>query len=208
MESSFETRHCLIYLNEKSACSLPKRNHTTNCRFFVISAKLASPRSFRRSFRDTMVQLHARHATARTVAATVKPVALSPANVAVAGLININGFQGFGLNLVDNAAVAPGEGTAVFVFPGNFASFVNQEGSNFHIANGLNSSLFLSYPAAAFNVNPYGAELVVFSKFPATFSLQPIGSSGNTVQIVEVCSQLELTSYNLSRPGRLLRLVS
>jgi hypothetical protein len=74
-----------------------------------------------------MVQLHARHATARTVAATVKPVALSPANVAVAGLININGFQGFGLNLVDNAAVAPGEGTAVFVFPGNFASFVNQE---------------------------------------------------------------------------------
>ncbi|KAJ7832616.1 hypothetical protein B0H13DRAFT_2112206, partial [Mycena leptocephala] len=219
MESSFETRHCLIYLNEKSACSLPKRNHTTNCRFFVISAKLASPRGAwltphicevpsDAAFGDTMVQLHARHATARTVAATVKPVALSPANVAVAGLININGFQGFGLNLVDNAAVAPGEGTAVFVFPGNFASFVNQEGSNFHIANGLNSSLFLSYPAAAFNGNPYGAELVVFSKFPATFSLQPIGSSGNTVQIVEVCSQLELTSYNLSRPGRLLRLLS
>jgi hypothetical protein len=64
---------------------------------------------------------------ARTVAATVKPVAWSPANVAVAGLININDFQGFGLNLVDNAAVVPGEGTAVFVFPGNFASFVSQE---------------------------------------------------------------------------------
>ncbi|KAJ6579709.1 hypothetical protein DFH09DRAFT_1360904 [Mycena vulgaris] len=140
-------------------------------------------------------------AAARMVAATAKPVALTPANVAVAGLININDFQGFGLNLVDNAAVAPGEGTAVFVFPGNFASFVNQEwafipqGSNFHIANGLNSSLFLSYPAAAFNGNPYAAELVVFSKFPATFSLQPVGSSGNTVRIVEVSSQLALTSW-------------
>ncbi|KAJ7263478.1 hypothetical protein C8J57DRAFT_1470778 [Mycena rebaudengoi] len=119
-------------------------------------------------------------ATARMVAATAKPVALSPANVAVAGLLNINDFQGFGLNLVNNAAVGPGEGTAVFVFPGSFASsFLNQEwafipqGSNFHIANGFNSSLFLSYPAAAFGGNPYGAELVVFSKFPATFSLQP-----------------------------------
>lgn len=66
-------------------------------------------------------------ATARTVATTVKPVALSPANVTVAGLLNVNDFQGFGLNLVKNAAVAPGEDTAVFVFPGNFASFVNQE---------------------------------------------------------------------------------
>jgi hypothetical protein len=144
-------------------------------------------------------------ATARVVAAAVKPVALSPANVAAAGLLNINDFQGFGLNLVNNAAVGPGEGTAVFVFPGSFASFLNQEvstdlfstfwllihitywafipqGSNFHIANGLNSSLFLSYPAAPFNGNPFGAELVVFSKFPATFSLQPIGSSGNTVR--------------------------
>ncbi|KAJ7832503.1 hypothetical protein B0H13DRAFT_2429641 [Mycena leptocephala] len=85
-------------------------------------------------------------------------------------------------------------GAQVSYFPGIFASFVSQEGSNFHIANGLNSSLFLSYPAAAFNGNPYSAELVVFSKFPAAFSLQPIGSSGNTVQIVEVSSQLALTS--------------
>ncbi|KAJ7263425.1 hypothetical protein C8J57DRAFT_1231300 [Mycena rebaudengoi] len=105
-------------------------------------------------------------ATVRVVAAAVKPVALSPANVAAAGLLNINDFQGFGLNLVNNAAVGPGEGTAVFVFPGSFASFLNQKGSNFHIANGLNSSLFLSYPAAPFNGNPFGAELVVFLKVP------------------------------------------
>ncbi|KAJ7876396.1 hypothetical protein B0H13DRAFT_1893693 [Mycena leptocephala] len=140
-------------------------------------------------------------ATARTVAATVKPVALSPANVAAAGLININDFQGFGLNLVNNGAVGPGEGTAVTVFPGSASGDLGQEwtfiaqGSNFHIANGLNSSLFLSYPAAAFNGNPYGAELVVYSKFPANFFLQPIGSSGTTVRIVEFSSKLVLTSW-------------
>ncbi|KAF7326471.1 hypothetical protein MVEN_02614100 [Mycena venus] len=128
-------------------------------------------------------------------AATVKPpVGLSPT---VAGLININDFQGFGLNLVDNAVAGPGEGTAVFVFPGAFASSINQEvrGSNYHLANGLNSSLFLSYPAATFGGNPYGAELVVSSKFPATFSLQPIGSSGTSVRIVELGSGLALTSW-------------
>jgi hypothetical protein len=66
-------------------------------------------------------------ATARTAAATVKPVALSPANVAAAGLININDFQGFGLNLVNNGAVGPGEGTAVTVFPGSASGELGQE---------------------------------------------------------------------------------
>ncbi|KAF7344035.1 hypothetical protein MVEN_01693000 [Mycena venus] len=140
-------------------------------------------------------------ATARMAAATVNPVALSPANIAVAGLININDFQGFGLNVVNNTVVEAGEGTAVFVFPSRFSNSVNQEwafipqGSGFRIANGMNLSLSLSYPAAAYGGNPYGAELVVSSKFPATFALQPIGSSGVTVRIVEVTSQFALTSW-------------
>ncbi|KAJ6490096.1 hypothetical protein C8R45DRAFT_992664, partial [Mycena sanguinolenta] len=94
------------------------------------------------------------------MAATAKPVALSPDNIDAAGLITINDFQGFQLNLVGGGT---GEGTAVFAFPGAFASSLNQEwtfipdannASNFRIANGLNPSLFLSYPAAAFGGNP------------------------------------------------------
>ncbi|KAJ6490102.1 hypothetical protein C8R45DRAFT_992683, partial [Mycena sanguinolenta] len=148
-------------------------------------------------------------APAGMAAATVKPVALSPDNIDAAGLITINDFQGFQLNLVDNTAVGPGEGTAVFAFPGAFSSSLNQEWtfipdakntSNFRIANGLNSSLFLSYPAAAFGGNPAGAELVVSSKFPATFTLQPIGSG--TIRILEsTTGNLALTSWKALPSG-------
>ncbi|KAK6988064.1 hypothetical protein R3P38DRAFT_2574020 [Favolaschia claudopus] len=137
-----------------------------------------------------------------TMSATATPNPAVGPTPALAGLLNINDFQGFGLNLVDNGPSPPGEGTAVFVFPGSFSNAVNQEwslipqGSNtYRIANGLDSSLFLSYPAAAFGGNAYGAELIVSSKFPATFALQTISASANTVRIVEVGSGRALTSW-------------
>ncbi|KAJ6506968.1 hypothetical protein C8R45DRAFT_1176535 [Mycena sanguinolenta] len=81
---------------------------------------------------------------------------------AIPGLTCIVDSHGFGLNLVNDGGSTtdkggpPGEGTGVIVDSGP-NSQINQEvlvlhpqGSNFLIANGLNSSLFLSYPALPF----------------------------------------------------------
>ncbi|KAJ7448732.1 hypothetical protein FB451DRAFT_1187549 [Mycena latifolia] len=125
-------------------------------------------------------------------ASPAKPVALTPDAVAAAGLTNIHDFQGNSLNLVGN--VNPTEGTGVIGFPGGF------DGSNFIIANGLNMSLFLSYPAAPFAGNPAQAGAVVFSEFPAVFSLQVVAPPSSAVSIVEVTHQLALTSWP-SVPG-------
>ncbi|KAJ7812229.1 hypothetical protein B0H13DRAFT_1926216 [Mycena leptocephala] len=130
-------------------------------------------------------------------ASLTKPVALTPDAVAAAGLTNIHDFQGKGLNLVGN--VNPTEGTGVIGFPGNGLPG-NADGSNFIIANGQNTSLFLSYPAAPFAGNPAQAGTVVFSKFPAVFSLQVVAPPSPGVSIVEVTHQLALTSW-ASVPG-------
>ncbi|KAJ7650846.1 hypothetical protein FB45DRAFT_1018218 [Roridomyces roridus] len=102
-----------------------------------------------------------------------------------------------GLNLVNDAP--PGEDTAVTGLPVSFSTQLNQEwsliaqGSNFIIANALNSTLKLSYPTAPFGGNPHFAGLIVSEHFPATFSLQTV--SGNGVRIVEVTSGHTLTSW-------------
>ncbi|KAJ7437333.1 hypothetical protein FB451DRAFT_1193324 [Mycena latifolia] len=122
-------------------------------------------------------------------ASPAKPIALTPDAVAAAGLTNIHDFQGNSLNLVGN--VNPTEGTGWTFIP---------QGSNFIIANGLNTSLFLSYPAAPFAGNPAQAGAVVFSEFPAVFSLQVVAPPSSAVSIVEVTHQLALTSWP-SVPG-------
>ncbi|KAJ7713297.1 hypothetical protein B0H16DRAFT_1899568 [Mycena metata] len=124
-------------------------------------------------------------------ASPAKPVALTPNVVAAAGFTNIHDFQGNSLNLVGNINA---EGTAVIGFPSGF------DRSNFIIANGLNTSLFLSYPAAPFAGSPDLAGTVVFSEFPAVFSLEVIAPPSSAVSIVEVTHQLALTSWP-SVPG-------
>ncbi|KAJ7643864.1 hypothetical protein FB45DRAFT_1020682 [Roridomyces roridus] len=116
--------------------------------------------------------------TAALISAIMVAGAAAPAP-AVPGFININDFQGKGLNLVNDAV--PGEGTAVTGFPASGATGLNQEwtlipqGTNFTIANALNSTLKLSYPTARFGGNPHFSGLVVSGEFPATFSLQTSG---------------------------------
>ncbi|KAF8126421.1 hypothetical protein K438DRAFT_1890600 [Mycena galopus ATCC 62051] len=140
--------------------------------------------------------------TASINATVAKPVALTPSSVAAAGLTNINDFQGNGLNLVNNAAVGPGDGTTVNGLSVGFSGQANQQwtfitsGSGFQIANGLNPSLFLSYPAAAFNGNPFGAAVIVYSEFPTTFTLQPLTPPAVGFNIVEPTGLL-LTSWAL-----------
>ncbi|KAJ6484220.1 hypothetical protein C8R45DRAFT_1215007 [Mycena sanguinolenta] len=134
---------------------------------------------------------------------------------AILGLTCIVDSEGFGLNLVNDGGSTtdkggpPGEGTGVIVNNGP-NSQINQEwslipqGSNFLIANGLNSSLFLSYPALPFGGgNPDLAGVVVYSRYPATFSFQTVSGG---VRIVEVISGTALTSW--SGPVTLARIGS
>ncbi|KAJ7037026.1 hypothetical protein C8F04DRAFT_1393831 [Mycena alexandri] len=107
---------------------------------------------------------------------------------------------------ISSATSTLSEGTAVFGFPSSFDTAINQQwtfipqGEDFIIANGLNESLFLSYPAAQFDGSPDQAGTAVFSKFPAVFSLQVITPSSPAVFIVEVTHQQALTSWH-SVPG-------
>ncbi|KAJ7643838.1 hypothetical protein FB45DRAFT_1020656 [Roridomyces roridus] len=118
--------------------------------------------------------------TTALVSATMVAGAAAPAP-AVPGFTNINDFQGSALNLVDDGVVTAGEGTAVTGLPVSFNTEINQgwtlipQGTNFTIANGLNSTLKLSYPTARFGGNPHFSGLIVSGEFPATFSLQTSG---------------------------------
>ncbi|KAJ6553638.1 hypothetical protein B0H10DRAFT_2125246 [Mycena sp. CBHHK59/15] len=132
-------------------------------------------------------------------ASPAKPIALTPDDVAAAGLTNIHDFQGNSLNL---AGAANANGASVIGFPSSFDSAINQQwsfisqGSNFIIASGMNSSLFLSYPAAPFGGAPNQGGTVVFSdQFPAEFTLNVVAPPSPGISIVEVSHKQALTSW-------------
>ena|ERR1700761_1146177 len=56
-----------------------------------------------------------------------EPQVISPLNVALAGFVNLNNYQGFGLNLVNNFAGGILDGTAVTAIPASNAGFANQQ---------------------------------------------------------------------------------
>ncbi|KAJ7244812.1 hypothetical protein C8J57DRAFT_1242480 [Mycena rebaudengoi] len=139
------------------------------------------------------------------MSASAERVALTPDSVAAANLTNIHDFQGNSLNLQSGIQT---NGTAVIAFPSSFDNFINQQertqliywtfaasGSNFSIANGLDSSLFLSYPGAPFGGPANFAGAVVYSKLPANFSLQPRAPPTPGFFIVEFNSKAALTSW-------------
>ncbi|KAJ7809224.1 hypothetical protein B0H14DRAFT_3151670 [Mycena olivaceomarginata] len=142
-----------------------------------------------------------------TSASPAQGVALTPDSVAAAGLTNVHDFQGNSLNLVGASQT---DGTAVILFPSSFDGAINQQertlliywnftpnGSNFVIANGMNPSLFLSYPGAPFGATPDFAGTVVYSKLPTVFSLQPVPPPLTGVMIVELNSQTVLTAWKV-----------
>ncbi|KAJ7242516.1 hypothetical protein C8J57DRAFT_1526207 [Mycena rebaudengoi] len=65
------------------------------------------------------------------------------------------------------------------------------------IANGMNPSLFLSYPGAPFGATPDFAGTVVYSKLPTVFSLQALFPPLSGVRIVESKSQTVLTAWQV-----------
>ncbi|KDR65315.1 hypothetical protein GALMADRAFT_217608 [Galerina marginata CBS 339.88] len=132
-----------------------------------------------------------------SLAAPPNPFVMGEGGVNIVGFVNINNYQGRGLNLANPSRVS--SGTAAIAFTPDFSSSNNQQwqfvstGSSgqFTIKNGI-APWQLSFPAAP-NGNPGGGQTVVSSSAPAIFNVTV--TNPPNVQIIDHVNGLALTAW-------------
>ncbi|KDR65510.1 hypothetical protein GALMADRAFT_148654 [Galerina marginata CBS 339.88] len=132
-----------------------------------------------------------------SLAAPPNPFVMGEGGVNIVGFVNINNYQGRGLNLANPSRVS--SGTAAIAFTPDFSSSNNQQwqfvstGSSgqFTIKNGI-APWQLSFPAAP-NGNPGGGQTVVSSSAPAIFNVT--FTNPPNVQIIDHVNGLALTAW-------------